>query len=677
MGSCASIFMLLGLHAHADYLKDIKPVLKERCYACHGALKQKADLRLDTAERIHDVVKPGHPEASTLLIRLTHPNPEDRMPPEGKPLTSGQIEAIRSWIEQGAPPPENELGEEAPLDHWAFQRIERPPVPDAAAGNPIDAILAARQKARGLKAQPAAPRPLLIRRLYLDLIGLPPTREQLRDQRPVETIIDELLASPHHGERWARHWMDIWRYSDWYGLDKQLRYSQKHIWHWRDWIIEALNENLGYDRMIKDMLAADELAPDNMKRIRATGFLARNYYLFNRTTWLDSTIEHTGKAFLGLTLDCAKCHDHKYDPIEMTDYYRFRALFEPHQVRLDPVGGELDFEKNGIPRVFDEHLDKPTYLHRRGDPKQPDKESVIAPGVPAAFNHFAPVIKPVNLPLFAYAPGARPEVEQPLLDRAQAAIAKAEEELTTARKARQEKKPEPVAEVADFFLEESFDHPEPERWINGTEAWTYEGGQVHHRDINRNNALLKCRLPHPRDFQMTYRFTTTGGATYKSIGVRFDLTEDEKGGVMFYTSAHAPMPKIQVALLKNGKMSYPADGRVSHPIKVGETYTVKLALRDRLLNVWLNDQFMLAYTLPSRRPGHFAFTAFDAGAAIDSLLVRSLPADIKLTGAKNKPAAPTPDDRFQQAQLGLEVAKAEATALLARIKANKARRTSA
>ena len=123
--------------------------------------------------------------------------------------------------------------------------------------------------------------------------------------------------------------MDIWRYTDGYGLDDQLRNSQRHMWHWRDWIVEALNSDKGYDRMIVEMLAADEAAPEDRDALRATGFLARNYYLFNRTTWLDETIEHTARAFLGVTMQCVKCHDHKYDPITQVDYYRMRAVFEP------------------------------------------------------------------------------------------------------------------------------------------------------------------------------------------------------------------------------------------------------------------------------------------------------------------------------------------------------------
>ena len=194
--------------------------------------------------------------------------------------------------------------------------------------------------------QGPAERSLLLRRVYLDLIGLPPTREEMQaflgDKSPdaYEKVVDRLLASPQYGERWGRHWMDVWRYSDWWGLGAELRNSQKHIWHWRDWIVESLNEDKGYDRMLREMLAADELYPTDPDALRATGFLARHYFIFNRTTWLDETVEHTGKAFLGLTFNCCKCHDHKYDPFSQADYYRFRAIFEPYQIRTDNVPGE-------------------------------------------------------------------------------------------------------------------------------------------------------------------------------------------------------------------------------------------------------------------------------------------------------------------------------------------------
>ncbi len=419
-----------------DYLTQIKPLLTEKCYACHGRLKQESDLRLETRSLMIDggVIVPGKPDESELLRRITSQG-DDRMPPlaEGSPLKRDEIHLLRAWIVQDAPAPEEEIPA-APKEHWAFQKIARPAVPDSDQLNPIDALLKAKRDSRSIKTQPTAERSILIRRLYLDLIGLPPTREQLNDPRAWNQIVDSLLASPHHGERWGRHWMDVWRYSDWYGLGAQLRNSQKHIWHWRDWIIESLSADKGYDQMIREMLAGDELAPNHPDAVRGTGFLARNYYLFNRTTWLDSTIEHTGKAFLGLTLNCAKCHDHKYDPVTQLDYYRMRAIFEPHQVRLDPVPGEIDFEKDGLPRVFDDHTDLPTFLHKRGNPMTPDKETKITAGVPAFLASFQPAIQPVILPYEAYVPGARDYVQQDRLRRQTSKIETAENELAAARK---------------------------------------------------------------------------------------------------------------------------------------------------------------------------------------------------------------------------------------------------
>ncbi len=298
------------------------------------------------------------------------------MPPasEGEGLSGKEIALLRDWIDQGAAGPADEKPEPDPKDHWAFRAPVRPELPrlggDARPRNPIDAFLAAARRNAGLTPQPPADRPTLLRRVYLDLVGLPPSREQLQaflaDTAPdaYERVVDRLLASPQYGERWGRHWMDIWRYSDWWGLGDEVRNSQKHIWHWRDWIVESLNADKGYDQMLREMLAADELYPDDLDRLRATGFLARHYFKFNRNTWLDETVEHTSKAFLGLTMNCAKCHDHKYDPIAQADYYRFRAFFEPYQVRTDEVPGEADPEKDGIPRAFDCNLDAPTYLLR-------------------------------------------------------------------------------------------------------------------------------------------------------------------------------------------------------------------------------------------------------------------------------------------------------------------------
>ena len=399
-----------------DYSSQVKPLLAEKCYSCHGRLKQESGLRLETRSLMLEggALVAGDADNSELLRRVTDDG-DLRMPPQdqGAALKPDEIDLLRRWIEQGAAAPEEPIPG-SPSDHWAFQPITRPTVPLSPSGStcphPVDAFLQAKHETLQLQTTRPADRRLRLRRLYLDLIGLPPTLSQLRDPRPWADIVDDLLASPQHGERWARHWMDVWRYSDWYGLGAQLRYSQKHIWHWRDWILASLNSDKGYDRMIQEMLAADEIAPLDDDALRATGFLARNYYLFNRTTWLDSTIEHTSKAFLGLTVNCAKCHDHKYDPITQYDYYRLRAIFEPHQVRLDPLAGKLDFEVNGLPRVFDDQPDLPTFVHLRGDPKTPDSDTVVKPGVPSFLVDHQPAIEPIELPYQAYAPGLREAV---------------------------------------------------------------------------------------------------------------------------------------------------------------------------------------------------------------------------------------------------------------------------
>jgi hypothetical protein len=414
-----------------DYEKEIKPLLKERCYACHGALKQKAGLRLDTATAMRqggdggDILTKHH---SMLLDRVTTTDKDDRMPPEGEgsKFTAEQVAKLQAWVAAGAPAPAQEKPEDDPRAHWAYQLPK-------SSGHSMDALLSARLAAKGLKPQPEAEPELWLRRVYLDLIGLPPTPAQINSflqdtSAPARLrLVDQLLSTPQYGERWARHFMDIWRYCDWYGLGTQLRHSQKHLWHWRDWIVESLNADKGYDQMIVQMLAADEAAPEDRDNLRATGFLARSYYLFNRTTWLDETIEHTCRAFLGLTMQCVKCHDHKYDPIEQVDYYRMRAIFEPLHVRLDPWEGESDLEKNGLPRVFDLHLDQPTYRHVRGDEKNADKSRSLPPGVPRVleFASFEP--KAVKLPTASSRPVLLPFV---LKDH----LAAADQQLALAQK---------------------------------------------------------------------------------------------------------------------------------------------------------------------------------------------------------------------------------------------------
>ena len=456
----AAIFGLIEVASAEDaidYLRQIKPVLQSRCYACHGALKQKGDLRLDTAAlaikggKNPSVVAPGDIEASTLIERISAKDETERMPPEGEPLKPMEIALLRAWIGQGAKAPSEEQPERDPRDHWAFRAPVRPVVPtfenSELLNNPIDAFIGIEQRKRGLAPQPPADKRVWLRRVSLDLVGLPPTPEELEmfvaDDTPgaYDKVVTRLLESPHHGERWGRHWMDIWRYSDWWGLGAEVRNSQKHIWHWRDWIIESLNADKGYDQMLREMLASDELYPDDLNRLRASGFLARQYFKFNRTSWLDEVVEHTSKAMLGLTVNCAKCHDHKYDPLLQVEYYRLRAIFEPYQVRTDMVPGEIDLEKDGIPRAFDCNLEAPTFLHIRGDDRNPNKTRPLAPGFPAFLSSGAVKIEPVSLSVEAHEPGLRPFVLEAHLRLADLRISQARTALEEARKTLKETSP--------------------------------------------------------------------------------------------------------------------------------------------------------------------------------------------------------------------------------------------
>jgi hypothetical protein len=417
-----------GLGPTQRYSERIRPVLHERCIACHGALKQESGLRLDTAALTlrggsgGAAIVPNNAEASLIVQRITSSDPDLRMPPDGEPLHAEQIEEVKQWIQQGAIPPEGEVADRDPREHWAFQPPVKPPIPVPADLNwrahPIDAFLAIEWERQGLRPQGPAAKALWLRRVSLNLIGLPPTSQELdafeanREASAFDDVIDRLLSSPQHGERWGRHWMDIWRFSDWWGLGEEVRNSQKHMWHWRDWIIESIQEDKGYDQMLREMLAADELYPDDPNRLRAGGFLARQYFKFNRTSWMDETIEHTAKSMLGLTFNCSKCHDHKYDPISQEDYYRFRAIFEPYQIRMDMVPGELDLQKDGIPRAFDCNLETETWLHVRGDDRNPDKSRALEPSVPGfLLGSMAWQVSPVEMPIEAVHPELKPWVK--------------------------------------------------------------------------------------------------------------------------------------------------------------------------------------------------------------------------------------------------------------------------
>lgn len=465
--------VLVGTAAAGEYETQVKSVLKKRCYACHGALKQEANLRLDTVAAITkggdsgSAIKAGDAAGSLLIERVTAKDAAERMPQEGEPLKPAEIEAIKAWIASGAGGPADEKPEPDPREHWAFQRPGRPAMvlaADAPAGaNAIDALVYSKQRDIGLAAIGPAAKNVQIRRLYLDLVGLPPTREELHaflaNESPdaFERTADRLLASPAYGERWARHWMDVWRYSDWYGRRSvpDVMNSYPQIWRWRDWIVRSLNEDKGYDRMVMEMLAADEIAPEDEGALPATGFIVRNFFKWNYDQWMKDQTEHTAKAFLGLTMNCALCHDHKYDPLTQKEYFAFRAVFEPIEMRHDRVAGEPDpgpYKKyvyaqsygpiaSGRIRIFDEKLDAQTRIYAKGDQRQVvEGKPPVAPGAPAFLGGEFKV-EPVKLPPRAWYPGLRPFVQQEEIAKRQSAIPVAESELAAARQALEAQQP--------------------------------------------------------------------------------------------------------------------------------------------------------------------------------------------------------------------------------------------
>ncbi|MEP6757422.1 MAG: DUF1549 and DUF1553 domain-containing protein [Chthonomonadales bacterium] len=330
-----------------------------------------------------------------------------------------------------------------------FETVQRPTLPapkdKSWGGNPIDAFLQSEREKRGLLPRPVASKTTLCRRVYLDITGLAPTPPELiafeRDTSPnaYANLVDKLLATPQYGERWGRHWMDIWRYSDWAGWNDggQIRDSKPFIWRWRDWIVESLNKDKSYDRMVTEMLAADELCPEDPDALRATGFLVRNYKLLSREQWLEDTMNHTSKAFLGVTMHCAKCHNHMYDPVTQEEYYRMRAVFEPHNIRTDRIPGQPDNTKDGLVRTYDAEIKAPTYLFIRGDERNPDKSRALEPGLPSVFGAaFEP--KPVTLPRLAYQPDKRDFVIAESIAAAEKALQDAQKSLDSATLAKKD-----------------------------------------------------------------------------------------------------------------------------------------------------------------------------------------------------------------------------------------------
>jgi mono/diheme cytochrome c family protein len=336
-----------------DFSRDVLPVLSDHCFACHGpdAKARKADLRLDTKDDAlrteSPVIVPGKSGASELIRRLTVEDESELMPPPRfkKPLTPQQIDTLKRWVDQGAP-----WGR-----HWAFEKPVRPTVPKLSTEystlrtTPIDAFILARLEKEGLKPSPQADRATLIRRVTLDLTGLPPTPEEveafLKDTSPdaYEKVVDRLLASPRYGERMVWEWLDAARYADSNGYQGD---GERTMWPWRDWAVRALNDDMPFDEFTVWQLAGDLLPDATLEQTLATGFL-RNHMINgeggripdeNRVEYVFDMTETVGTVWLGLTLNCCRCHDHKYDPVSQKEYYALFAFF--NQTPVTGAGGD-------------------------------------------------------------------------------------------------------------------------------------------------------------------------------------------------------------------------------------------------------------------------------------------------------------------------------------------------
>jgi mono/diheme cytochrome c family protein len=381
-----------------DFAAKVQPLLASRCFSCHGSDAQEGGLRLDirrlalaggdSATAIH----PGSSERSALIARVVSDDPKNRMPFDDEPLSPDQIQLLRTWIDAGAPWPDELAGHEAAPNHWSFQPIVRPkpPIvePSSCARTPIDHFVLLQLRQAGLEPSPEAVRRTLIRRLSLDLIGLPPSPEDVQafviDPSPdtYERLVDRLLASPHFGERWGKHWLDLARFAESDGYENDGH--RPHAWRYRDWVIEAINRDMPFDRFTVSQLAGD-LLDDATPQDRVATAFHRNT-LHNsaggadaeefRTKAVKDRTGVTAAVWMGLTWNCAECHTHKYDPIAQREYYGLYAFF--NNADHDQV--------EDVPII--KKADRVTNVQVRGNFLE--LAAVVEPGVPS----FLPELKP-------------------------------------------------------------------------------------------------------------------------------------------------------------------------------------------------------------------------------------------------------------------------------------------
>jgi mono/diheme cytochrome c family protein len=363
-----------------DYLREIKPVLTKHCYSCHGAEKQKAGLRLDTAAaalkggNTGPAIIPGKPADSLIMHALTGTKDAKVMPPREPRLTREEIARVEAWIAQGAKAPADEKGQtgKSVVKHWSFQPVTHPKPPEvknaAWVRNSIDNFILARLEKEQLAPAAEADRVTLIRRLSLDLLGLPPTPAEVdafvNDKSPdaYEKLVDRLLKSPHYGERWGRHWLDLARYADSNGFTID---GPRAIWRYRDWVIDAFNRDLPFDQFAVEQLAGDLLPDATLDQKVATGF-HRNT-LRNEEGGIDveqfrvesivDRVNTTGAVFLGLTVGCCQCHDHKFDPLSQREYYQLFAFLNNADEPTLELGTPEEIQRRNVVRKRSTALD--------------------------------------------------------------------------------------------------------------------------------------------------------------------------------------------------------------------------------------------------------------------------------------------------------------------------------
>jgi mono/diheme cytochrome c family protein len=365
-----------------DFARDIRPILQARCAGCHGAKKQRGGLRLDRKDRAlaggdsGTVLIPGRAADSPLIRRVSSDDEAERMPPDGERLSAEQVRQLRTWIDKGAAWPDDTTE----VTHWAFRPVRKPPLPAVAdirwPRNAIDRFILARAEKEGLRPSPEADRRTLIRRLSFDLLGLPPVPEEVEafvadpDPLAYEKLVERLLASPAYGERWARHWLDVVRFAESHGFE--MNQARPNAWPYRDWVIRSLNDDKPYDGFVREQIAGDALGAD-----AAPGFLVGGPWdqvkspdavltAQQRADELHDMVSTTASTFLGLTLGCARCHNHKFDPISQADYYAVTAVFAGVQHGERPLrsadtdsrlrlAGELRRQRQGIDAELARH----------------------------------------------------------------------------------------------------------------------------------------------------------------------------------------------------------------------------------------------------------------------------------------------------------------------------------